>query len=171
MGCCNSREAYVAYKYDFPLVIEKRFAIDRERQGAQLQISLQGPRQSAGSVAEVRAGATGRVSMCVLAGYNARLTKEVECKDRAYYADAPPFFAFVLDGHGDKGAKAASECSKFLVEFYKTNLRNFEEHPADTLSRAIDQCHTNLHEYCRALEDSEIRKSTTLHSEWMFTGV
>ena len=172
MGCCRSSDLNIAYPYEFPLTIERTFAIDRERTGAKLAISLNNPQESRGAVVEVIPGMQAKVSGCLIPGFNARLKKDLVCKDRFYFSHSgSPFFGFVLDGHGEKGREAAAHCHQFLIDFYTTNTAQFEASPTDALKKMIAQCHEELQDVARREDDYVPRKSGGKVSDWQFTGV
>ena len=166
-GCCSRAEPKIAYQYSFPLRIEKTFGIDRHQEGAELRIELSPPRDTFGAVETIEEGVSVKVSGCVIAGYNARLTREVECKDRLFVTTHDStVFAFVLDGHGEFGGEAASEASKFFQGYYVEHQSEFKESTEDCMKTAFRLCQEHLRERL----ERHRRTEGDVGEGWRFSG-
>jgi len=168
-GCCSQGVPYISYPYELPLQIEQTFTIEGKRKGAELKLSLGGPRYSEGYLFELTDNTHVKISACGLAGFNARQQQECDYQDRVHFiTHDDAVFGFVLDGHGPRGKEMAETCQVFFVNYFKANLARFD-HPTDEVFENLFRlCNDELKETYLVNEDSP---DTLSLDDGQFSGV
>lgn len=155
-GCCSQGAPYISYPYVLPFQIEQTFTIEGKRKGAELKLTLAGPRYSDGDYGELSDSTKVKISACGLAGLNARHKQESDFQDRVHFVcDDDNIFGFVLDGHGPQGKNMAETCKIFLTGFFDTNKHERFNHPDDKLFEDMFRlCNDQLRETYVPNEDN-----------------